>query len=169
MQPSRGGPMRGLSLAGCGLHALGVVVPVTLLLLFGTTVGGPPVAAADQSIPSAAINRIAAELSTRRFDPAQQTVRGFTSVFSNAVAAVPLIVSNDSVGSAVLVHTTGPAGFLVTNRHVVASPFVSKDGTPFVIAMFHDPRLARDVLDEARVWACLEGRDQTQWCATLKD
>jgi hypothetical protein len=90
-------------------------------------------------------------------------------VFRNAVAVVPLILSKDAAGSAVLIQTKGPLGYLVTNQHVVKSPFVDANGRPVVVAIFYDARLARDVLDFARVDACLTGHDQTSWCGVVRD
>jgi S1-C subfamily serine protease len=144
-----------------------LLVWVTPALLYSATAGWSPVAAADESFSPEVIGRIASELSTRRLDPASQGVRGFGDVFRNAVSAVPLVISKNGVGSSVLVQTTGSKGYVITNHHVVAPPFLATDGTPYVIAIFHDRELARDILDIARVDACLSRRDQTPWCEAL--
>jgi S1-C subfamily serine protease len=131
-------------------------------------VGLSPVAAAERSFSPEVVSRIAAELSSRQVDPANEGVRGFGGVFRYSAPAVPLIISKEGFGSSVLLQAAGASGYVITNYHVVAPPFIDADG-PYVIVLFYNPGLARDVFDRERIARCLAGRDQTPWCDVLKE
>lgn len=125
--------------------------------------------AAERVFTPEIADRVAEELAGRRFGAPTAGSRNPKDVFRNVAPSVPLILAKDSVGSSAVVLKRGTTAFLVTNYHVVKSPFVVKDGEPFVVAVFYDPRLARDVLDRSRVSRCLLDLDSTPWCGVLKE
>jgi S1-C subfamily serine protease len=58
---------------------------------------------------------------------------------------------------------------LVTNHHVVESPFFDEERKArFVVLVFYDSQLERAVFDEARVGQCLRAPDRSAWCLTLR-
>ncbi len=139
-----------------------------LVSLLTTLVLATPAFSNDEVLGSEVVSRVAKELSTRRFSPPGSDVRSVRDVFRNAAPAVPLIISREGVGSSVLIKRDGLSGLVVTNYHVVNPAFRNADGTAFVLAIFYEPRLARDVLDESRVIGCLTSRDTTPWCELLR-
>lgn len=140
-----------------------------LACLFVVCVACSSAPAGAQAMPPSAemIERIASELSSRRFATAGETTRSLRDLFQRVAPAVPLIISKDGHGSSVLVERRGTSGLAVTNRHVVTPAWEGKDGLPVVAVVFYHPRLARDVLDRERVVRCLDGRDSTPWCELL--
>jgi len=140
-----------------------------LACLFVACVAVPPVAAGAQAPPPAPemIERIARELSSRRFATSGETTRNLRDLFQRVAPAVPLVISKDGRGSSVVIERRGSSALAVTNHHVVTPAFEGKDGLPVVAVVFYHPRLARDVLDMGRVVQCLDGRDSTPWCELL--
>jgi S1-C subfamily serine protease len=140
-----------------------------LLCLFVACVAASLAPAGAQTPPPAPemIERIARELSSRRFATSGETTRNLRDLFQKVAPAVPLVISKVGSGSSVLIGRRGSLAIAVTNHHVVTPAFEGKDGLPVVPVVFYHPRLARDILDMERVERCLDGRDSTPWCELL--
>lgn len=152
-----------------------------LLILATTLIGiGLPadvIWAADSldAIPPAVSQRIADVLAERRVDASAKwpggLSRGLRDLFRETVAAVPLVIASDGIGSSVVVHVDRQRDFalLVTNKHVVSSPFADEEKkVQFVILIFYEPILARTVFDRPRVAQCFTGRERSGWCSSLR-
>src|SRR5262249_31032403 len=116
------------------------------------------------------VRRVAAELGTRRFGERKLNTRGPGDVFAGAVQAVPFIITEDRLSSGVVIrgcHRTLGAR-VVTNHHVVASPFRDKEGSPFVALVFYDAMLADEQFDGDRVANCLLAGTASTWCQTFR-
>jgi S1-C subfamily serine protease len=132
---------------------------------------------ADSSdvIPPSVSRRIGQALADRHVDQTAKwpggASRGLRDLFRETVSAVPLVIARDGIGSSAVVRvdrSTG-AALLVTNHHVVESPFVSEDKSRrFVVVVFHEPSLATTVFDYERVTQCLVSSDRSSWCSTLR-
>lgn len=135
----------------------------------------PSVASPGDALPPAVSQRVAQVLAERHIDPSAKwpggASRGLRDVFRDTVGAVPLVITTDSIGSSVVVRVdrrTGTA-LLVTNHHVVTSPFLDQEkGTRFAALVFYDPALARTVYDESRLAQCLKPTERSSWCLTLR-
>ncbi len=132
-------------------------------------------AAAADEIPPAVSQRVAKVLGERRVDLSAKwpggASRGLRDVFRESVAAVPLVITKDSIGSSVIVRIDRQTGaaLLVTNHHVVTSPFFHEEKkTRFAVLVFYEPGLATTVYDDSRVAQCLTTADRSAWCSTLR-
>jgi S1-C subfamily serine protease len=149
------------------LSAIIVELCVLITVMSGTSL-------ADE-IPASATQRIAQVLAQRQVDPSAAwpggAPRGLRDVFRDTVGAVPLVITKDSIGSSAVVRLDRKTGtaILVTNHHVVSSPFITEDKkTPFVVLVFYEPGLATTTFDEPRIARCLTTADKSPWCSTLR-
>jgi hypothetical protein len=105
-----------------------LILRTALLGLWVLTAAVSSDAASADTISAAVSKRVAQVLADRQVDlsakwPGGQS-RGLRDVFRETVSAVPLVITQDSIGSSVVVHTDRQTGIalLVTNHHVVTSP-----------------------------------------------
>jgi S1-C subfamily serine protease len=99
------------------------------------------------NIPAVASARLGQVLAERHVDlsakwPGGET-RGLRDLFRESVSAVPLVIAKDGTGSSVVVRVDRQkrTGLLVTNHHVVESPFFDEDSkVRFVGCCFTNPR-----------------------------
>jgi S1-C subfamily serine protease len=152
-----------------GVAILAVAI-VGLLL----TSSMPSQAAAGGPFPPTVSQQVAQVLGGRHVDQAAKwpggASRGLRDIFRDSVSAVPLVIAQDAIGSSVVVHVDRKTStaLLVTNHHVVESPFVNeKNGTRFVVLVFYESALAAAVFDRSRVAHCLTTPDASAWCSTL--
>lgn len=153
-------------------RALGLTA-ATVWLFFASPVNCQ--ADPEDAIPPAASQRVAWVLADRKVDLSAKwpggPSRGLRDVFRDSVAAVPLVITKDSIGSSVVVRAerqTG-TGLVVTNHHVITSPFLNEEKkVRFAVLVFYEPALATTVFDESRVAQCLTTADRSAWCSTLR-
>jgi S1-C subfamily serine protease len=127
------------------------------------------------NIPAVATARLGHVLAERHVDLSAKwpggATRGLRDMFRESVSAVPLVIAKDGTGSSVVVSVDRQkrTGLLVTNHHVVESPFFDEDSKArFVVLLFYESTLARTVFDQARVAQCLTTPDGSAWCSTLR-
>jgi S1-C subfamily serine protease len=141
------------------MNVLSIVAPVQITPSAG-----------EENWPGNVAHRVAAELGTRRFGDRELSTRGPREVFAGAVQAVPFIITENSLGSGVVVDANPNTleGRVVTNHHVVASPFRDKEGSPFVVLVFYDALLADEQFENDRVANCLLTQTASTWCQTFR-
>jgi S1-C subfamily serine protease len=132
-------------------------------------------AAAADEIPPAVSQRVAQVLGERHVDLSAKwpggAYRGLRDVFHETASAVPLVITKESIGSSVVIRADRKtdAALLVTNHHVVTSPFFNEEKkTRFVVLVFYEPALAKTVFDGPRVAQCLTTADRSAWCSILR-
>lgn len=133
-------------------------------------------AAGADKIPPAVSQRVATVLDGRHVDPSAKwpggPSRSLRDLFRETVSAVPLVITQDGIGSSVVLRTNQQTGaaLLVTNHHVVSSPFINKEeNTRFAGLVFYDPGLATTTFDYSRVSQCLRTAERSVWCVTLRN
>lgn len=140
--------------------------------------GGPQRSAAAEAFdPPEASRRLAEVLAGRQLIPPEGGQDGFRlrgpqtlrEIYRGAAPAVPLVISPDGIGSAVVitVNAAEGSGWVITNHHVVKTPFRDKAGRPWVLLLFYDPQLASEPFDAEGVVRCANGRDTAGWCRVL--
>lgn len=138
----------------------------------------PVISGADSVtlIPPSASHRVGEVLGERHVDQSAKwpggPTRGLRDVFRETVSAVPLVITRDSTGSSAVVRVDRATGaaLLVTNHHMVTSPFLSEDKSArFVVLVFYEPSMATTVLDRPRVVQCLATSERSPWCSTLRN
>jgi S1-C subfamily serine protease len=146
-------------------------VTVSLWLLAAV----PSEAASTDAIALGASERVGQVLAGRRVDQSAKwpggPSRSLRDIFRDTVAAVPLVITKDSIGSSVVVQVDRQSGtgLLVTNHHVVTSPFFDEGETRrFAVLVFYQPSLATTVFDAPRVAQCLSTSESSPWCSTLR-
>lgn len=133
-------------------------------------------AAAADEIPRAVSQRVATVLAERHVDPSakwpREPSRSLRDLFRETVSAVPLVITQDGIGSSVVLRTNQQTGaaLLVTNHHVVTSPFINEEkNTRFAVLVFYEPGLATTKFDASRVFQCLTTAERSVWCSTLRN
>jgi S1-C subfamily serine protease len=97
--------------------------------------------------------------------------RSLRDVFRETASAVPLVITQDSIGSSAVVRVDRKTGaaLLVTNHHVVTAPFLNDAKTiRYAVLIFYEPSLATTVFDGPRVAQCLGASEGSPWCSTLR-
>src|SRR5262245_28190562 len=125
-----------------------------------------PALAEEQNSPlrsPAVAQVVASALAGRRLDESRTwpggAHRGLRDIFRDTASAVPLVISKQGIGSAVLIAKDSKTGtaFFVTNEHVVASPFEeARTNVRFVVLLLYEPTLAKTVFDQSWIAACVE-------------
>jgi S1-C subfamily serine protease len=117
------------------------------------------------------INRLAEVLSARKFDDSGIRTRGRADVFSKSVRSVPFVISGRGSGSSVVIRTIAndSTAWVVTNEHVVGSPFRDERGRAFVLVVFYDPQLVSEPFNRDRIRTCQRyQQDSTGWCKAFQ-
>jgi len=132
-------------------------------------------AASTDAISPAASERVGRVLAGRRVETSAKwpggPSRSLRDLFRDTVAAVPLVITKDSIGSSVVVQVDRQSGngLLLTNHHVVASPFFDESKSrSFAVLVFYQPSLATTVFDAPRVAQCLATSESSPFCSTLR-
>jgi S1-C subfamily serine protease len=117
-----------------------------------------------------AVGRLADVLSARKLDDAGIQTRGRGDIFTKYVTSVPLVISADATGSSAVLRTNLPESttLVVTNNHVVDSPFANNKGQRFVLLVFYDSQLASEPFDHERVRSCMRTQAASGWCRTFQ-
>jgi S1-C subfamily serine protease len=156
------------------LERRGIIAAATVGLWLAAA--GISEAAAADEIPPAVSQRVATVLAERHVDPSakwpREPSRSLRDLYRETVSAVPLVITQDAIGSSVVLRTNQQAGaaLLVTNHHVVTSPFINEEkNTRFAVLVFYEPGLATTKFDPSRVFQCLTTAERSVWCATLRN
>jgi S1-C subfamily serine protease len=141
-------------------------------LLLSFLLGSVPLGSAQQKGLSREVTaRLEEVLSGRRVDKGEIQTRGRRDLFSNAVKAVPFVISRNGKGSSVVIQVNQPesTALVVTNHHVVDEPFRDERGRAFVMLLFYDPQLASEPFSRDRVRGCQRPPgDPTAWCKAFQ-
>jgi len=131
--------------------------------------------ATEEVISPAVSQRVAQALAGRQVDALAKwpggTPKGLRDIYRDSVSAVPLIITQNSIGSSVVVHIDRQKSiaFVATNHHVTASAFVDEQTRrPYVILIFYEPEFAATAFDESRVLQCLAKTESSASCVTLR-
>jgi len=154
---------------------MAVTRTLSLVALLLVSVATP--SPATEPMSPGAIQRLTEALAGRRVAREEDWVTGahtraassLRHVFQQTVGTVPLVISTDALGSGIVVgvNDTDNSAWVITNHHVVKSPFQTDKGVPFVLLLFYDRELAAERFNVQQLKGCLEGADQGPWCTAV--
>jgi S1-C subfamily serine protease len=141
-------------------------ITVLLRSFFGILMIGAISAASVKSaeLNSVMINRMADALAGRRVAGTEAQL-GAGDFYNSHVRMVPVVISNDLLGSGIVVKN-GPDALVVTNNHIVSSA-LKVLGKPTVSLLFYEAALKDKLFDPDSLKHCLANPDPSPWCAAV--